>query len=223
MSTYVLSLIDDAAKAIGDPNKQRVELSQWLSIYNRSNRAMCEKVDLLRKADKFSLVQNQTRYKYPATMTRLCGIQVSETPTDESSFRWLDEMFEDEFRDAVRGRYPLESLPSRYFATSSWWYLIGAAEVAIADGGCIDYFSLPDEITDLSTNPVIQVDDIARDYITEHMIALSMQSRNRWTESALALQAWEARAEGLIDKLEDRSDDRRSTLSPRRNRMAGMR
>lgn len=223
MSTFVQSLINDAAQAIGDPNKQRVQSAQWLSIYNRSNRAICEEVNLLRKLDKFKIVAGQTRYDYPQSMVQLNGIQVSDTPTDEPSFRWLGEIFEDEFREATQGRYPTESLPSRYFATSSWFHLIGAAEVDIVDGGRTDYFGLPDEITDLSTNPVLQVDDLARDYIMEHMIALSMQARNRWAEAELALTAWQKRAEGLQDKLADRSDDRRSTLSPRRNRFGGMR
>lgn len=222
MSTPVSYLVDDAAQAIGDPNKQRVQLSQWLSIYNRSNRELCEKANVLRFIDEFDLVADQKKYDYPQTMTVMNGIHVTQTPTDETTFRWIKEYFEDEFRRMTSSNYPTASLPTGYFATSGWFYLVPAVDTTIVSGACIDYFGLPDRITDLN-GAVMQVDDLAQDYLIRRMIVHGLESRNRLVEAQEALATWQADVESLQDKLDDRSQDRRSSIAPRRNRYWGMR
>lgn len=228
MSTPVSALVDDAAMAIGDPNKQRVATPQWISIYNRSNRELCQKANVLRFLDEFDLVnldpdtgELAMRYDYPDGMTVMNGIHVSDTPTDPASFRWLKEMFQDEFRVATSGSYPVDSLPTYYFATSDWLYLIGAVAADILDGACIDYFGLPDRVTDLSG--VIQVPDMAQDYLIRRMIIHGKMARHNVVEARAELEMWEEDMVSFQDKLDDRSQDRPSSIAPRRNRLAGMR
>ncbi len=222
VSTLVSYLVDDAAQAIGDPNKQRIQIPQWLSIYNRSNRELCQKANVLRFLDAFDLIASQTKYDFPQSMVVMNGIAVSENPSDQTSFRWIKEMFEDEFREKTTSNYPSATLPESYFCTSGWFYLVGAATGTIVDGGCIDYFGLPDRITDLST-ALMQVDDMAQDYLVRLMIIHALESRNRYAEAEEQLKLWNADMETLKDKLDDRSVDRRSTIAPRRNRLSGMR
>jgi len=221
MSTQVSYLVDDAAQAIGDPNKQRVQLSQWLSIYNRSNRELCEKANVLKFRDKFTLVPGQIDYDYPEGMVVMSAIHVSETPADDSTFRVINEYREDEFREMTSGAYPSATLPSGYFADSNWFYLVPMVDVQIVDGGCITYFGLPDRVLDL--NGVMQADDLAQDYLLRRMIIHGLTSRNRRAEADDELKLWLADMESLQDKLEDRSIDRRSSIAPRRRGYSGMR
>lgn len=225
MSTFIQSVIDDAAVAIGDPNKQRVSMASWTLFYNRSNRELCAKANILRFSDQFDLIANQRKYSYPQGMVVMTGIRVSETPSDENSFKVVNEIFEDEFREKTDRLYPTETLPSEYFATASWFHLVGAAAAEIQDGGCITYFGLPDRITltQIEANQVLQIPDFAQDYLLQRMIIYGMRARNRYAEAKGELELWNADMETLQDKLEDRSQDRRSSLAPRRNRFAGMR
>src|SRR5207245_9805863 len=117
---------------------------------------------------------------------------------------------------------PTATVPTSYFATSGWFYLVPAAETLISAGACIDYFGLPDRITDL-TGAIMQVDDFAQDYLIRRMIIHGLESRNRLAEAADSLRTWVADMETLQDRLDDRSQDRRSSIAPRRNRFAGMR
>jgi hypothetical protein len=221
MSTLVSYLVDDAAAAIGDPNKQRVSLAQWLSIYNRSNRELCAKANVLRFLDFFTLEAGQTKYDFPQSMTVMNGIAVSDTPTDLTTFRWIDEMFEDEFRALTTQSYPQATLPEGYFCSSNWFYLIPAAQAQIVNGGQIDYFGLPDRITALD-GALLQVDDMAQDYLLRRMVIHGMMMTHRIVEAKAQLEMWNADMEGFQEKLDDRSQDRRASLAPRRNRFAGM-
>jgi hypothetical protein len=221
MSTPVQNLVDDAAQAIGDPNKQRVQTSQWISIYNRSNRELCQKVKILRFLDKFTLEAAQTRYDLPEGMVQMNGIHVTETPSDETTVRWIHEIFEDEFRRMTTNLYPTATLPDSYFCSSNWFYLVPSATAQIVGGACIDYFGLPDRVADLSG--VMQVDDLAQDYLIRRMTIHGMEARHRLDEAKTALDMWNADLQGLQDKLEDRSNDRRSSVARRTRRFSGMR
>jgi hypothetical protein len=225
VSTFIQAVIDDAAVAIGDPNKQRVSMVNWTSFYNRSNRELCAKANILRFNDKFDLIAGQRKYAYPQRMTVMTGLRVSETPSDENSFKVVHEIFEDEFREKTDRLYPTETLPSEYFATSSWWQPVGTATAQIVDGGCITYYGLPDRITltQIEASQVLQIPDFAQDYLLQRMIIYGMRARNRYAEAKAELDLWYTDMATLQDKLDDRSQDRRSTLAPRKNRFAGMR
>jgi hypothetical protein len=221
LSTPVSYLVDDAAQAIGDPNKERVSLAMWKSIFNRSLRELCEKANVLKSQDVFT-IGPVTRYPYPEHMTVLSGVEVSDTPSDEGSFRTLDEIFEDEFRELTSRRFPTASLPTYYFATSSFYYLIPMAENQIVDGGCTTHFGLPERVEDITT-ALLETPDFTQDYVIRRMIIHGMEARNRWEEAKTSLALWNADVETLQDKMDDRSLDRRSSIAPRRNRLAGMR
>lgn len=225
MSTLISTVIDDAALEIGDPNKQRIQLGQWVSIYNMANRETCEKANLLKFQDQFDLNANQLKYDYPEGMTVMTDIHVTETPSDELSWRYLKEMFEDEFRERTDRRYPTASLPDHYFATSSWFHVIPAVSAQIVGGACITYFGLPDNVTldQVQSAQVLQIPDFARDYLLRRMVIQGKKARNRIAEAKADLEMWEADMETFQDKLDDRSQDRRSSLAPRKNRFAGMR
>lgn len=226
MSTLITSLVDDAALQIGDPNKQRVTMPHWHSIYNRSNRELGQKANVFRYLDQFTLEALQMKYDYPESMTVMNGIRVSETPSDETTFQVIDEIFEDEWRKRTNSLYPSATIPDAYFATSNWFWLVPMAEAQIVDGACIDYFGLPDTLsyTDFTAaNAVIQAEDFAQDYLIRRMVIHGMEARNRWQEAKDSLALWEADMVTLQDKLDDRSQDRRSSLRPRRPRFAGMR
>lgn len=221
MSTLVSALIDDAAQAIGDPNKQRVQIAQWLSIYNMSLRELCQKANVLKTQDIFTL-DPVTRYAYPGHMVVLTGIEVSETPDDEGSFRTLDEMFEEEFREATSRLFPTAALPTHYYATSSFFYLVPMVTTQIEKGGCLTHFGLPEnDITDPSS--LLETPDFTRDYVTRRMVVYGLRARHRYAEAKDELALWQADVDTLHDKMEDRSIDRRATLAPRRNRFARMR
>lgn len=225
MSTLITDLIADAAFEIGDPNKQRVSMSQWTSIYNRSNRELCQKANILPLSEKFTLVAGQQRYSYPAGMVVMTGIRVTETPSDETTARYLKEIFEDEFRELTDAMYPSASLPDYYFATTGWFNLVGTVTAEIVGGACITYFGLPDRITEaqITGGQVMQVPDFAQDYLLRRMVIHGQQARNRLVEAKSALDIWYSDMESLQDKLEDRSQDRRSSIAPRKSRFVGMR
>lgn len=220
-SVLVSYMVNDAALAIGDPNKARVKNSDWISFYNRSARELCEKADVLQYRAIFNL-GTQALYPYPDEMVALSRIEVNETPTDDDAWRPLDELFEDEFRSRTTGRYPTATIPDSYFADQGGFYLIGRPEAAITGAGRMIFFGLPDRITDVTT-ATFQLIDIAQDYVTRRMIVYGLKARNRHAEAASELSQWYADVEGLQDNLEDRAKDRRSSIRPRRSPYAGMR
>lgn len=220
MSTLVNYLIADAAQTIGDPNKQRVTSDQWLLFYNQALRKLCEKANVLRLRSLFSL-EADADYTYPPEMTVMTGMEVTDTPGDPDSWRECKEMFEDEFRERVSSRYPNATLPTHYFATSGWFSLIPRPTAEIIYGARITYFGLPVRVVDLTT-ALLETPDFTQDYVSRRMVISADEARNRLVEAKAALELWEAEVQGLQDKFDDRSQDRPSTIAPRRNRFAGM-
>lgn len=220
-SVLVSYLVDDAARAIGDPRKTRVSLDDWESFYNRSARELCEKANVLQYRSKFNL-GTQALYPYPDEMVVLSRIEINETPTDDDAWRPLDEKFEDEFRALTTGRYPTGTIPDSYFSDQGGFYLIPRPEAAITEAGRMIFFGLPDRISDIAT-ATFQLIDVAQDYVTRRMIVYGLKARNRHSEAASELAQWFADVEGLADKLEDRAQDRRSSIRPRRSAYSGMR
>lgn len=220
MATLVSYLIDDAAQAIGDPNKQRIKTPQWLSIYNQAARQLCQKANVLQFRGIFTL-SPVGAYLYPPEMTVMTSLEVTDSPNDDESFRFLDEIFEDQFRGRVSARYPTASLPDSYFAAANWVYLVGRPETSITGGGRITYYGLPDRVTDAVAG-VVQTDDFTQDYLIRRMVIGAMEARNRIVEARAALELWEKDVVTLQDKFGDRSQDRRSTLAPRRARYSRM-
>lgn len=221
MSVPVLRMVNSAARKVGDPNKTRVLLDQWGEIYNEAQRKFCEKVNALKIRNIFTPTTGQA-YTYPTNMTVMTMMEVTDSPGDDDSWREVKEMFEDEFRRATSNRYPSAALPTHYFSTANWFYLIPRPEVAIVGGGRITHYRLPDAITD-PTTAVLQAEDFTEDYIVSRMVIEAKQSLNRLVEAESDLRTWEKEMEGVQDKFDDRSLDRRSSIAPRKNRLFGMR
>lgn len=221
MSLPVSYLVDDAALKIGDPNKTRVSPSEWALFYNQSARELCEKADVLQYRSTFNLT-TEALYPYPDEMTTMARLEVTETPSDADSYRIVNEKFEDEFRALTSNRYPTATIPDFYFADRIGFYLIPRPEATIAEGGRITYFGLPDRIFDVTT-ATYQLPEFTQDYVLRRMVVYGKTARHRIDEANAELQQWYADVEGLQDKVEDRSNDRRSSLRPRRSPYAGMR
>ena len=224
MSTPAIALVTDAALAIGDPNNQRVTLAQWNSIYNRSLRELCQKANVLKFRSVFAL-EPTAAYSYPPEMTVMTGMEATETPADDESFRTLGELFTDEFRAETSTRYPVATIPGRYHPTSNWFYFVPRPQAEILGGGRITYYGLPDRVVDEAALAVanLQTADFTQDLVTRRMIVYGMQARNRLVEARAEMELWDADVQTLVDRLDDRSQDRPSTIAPRRNRFAGMR
>lgn len=220
MGIPVSYLIDDAALGIGDPNKTRVKLDEWVLFYNQAARRFCEKANVLRYRWKFDL--NATaEYPDPAGMTVMTKIEVTQTPENPDSWSDLKEMFEDEFREHVAGSYPTQDLPTHYFKDADSFFLIPRPVNKIVLGGRVNGFGLPDRVFDVSETFVLPL--FTQDYVSRRMQIYAKVARNRLAEAAADLREWDADMEMFMDKVDDRSRDRVSSIAPRKNRYAGMR
>lgn len=221
MSLPISYLVDDAARKVGDPNKTRITPDDWVLFYNQSARELCEKADVLQFCAKFDLT-TERRFPYPDEMTQATRISVTETPDDPDSYHYLTEKFEDEWRAETNRRYPSATTPEHYFAEVGGFYLLPRATALIASGMEITYFGIPDRIFDLSI-ATYQLPHMTQDYVIRRMVVYGKTARNRLVEADSELKQWYADLEGLQDRMEDRANDRRSSIAPRRNRYAGMR
>lgn len=216
----VQALVDEAAIAIGDPRKTRVRIDEWLPIYNASQRELCLEANILQFRGTFDLTTSPV-YGYPKEMTVMTYLETNLTPADPDSWQEVKEIFEDEFRGEVSGRYPNATVPERYFAERNWFYQVPRPTAGIVAAGRITYFGKPDRIYDIST-ALLQVPDFCEDYVRHRMVVYGLAARNRLDESLHELKLWRASLETLMDKMDDRSQDRRSTIAPRKNRFIGM-
>jgi hypothetical protein len=221
MSLPVSYLVDDAARKIGDPNKTRVQLADWTLFYNQSTRELCQKADVMQYRATFNL-GTQAAYKYPDEMTTMTALEVTETPSDGDSWRFLTEKFEDEWRSEVSSRYPSATLPQHYFADKLGFFLVPRPTAAITGGGRITYFGLTDRIFDTQTAD-FQLPEFCQDLVVRRMVIHGLMARNRLVQAEGELKVWYADVGDLGDAMEDRARDRRSSIRPRVNRMAGMR
>lgn len=221
MAIPVSYLVDDAAIAIGDPNRTRVKTVEWQSFFNRACRELSSKADVMQRRALFTL-GDQAAYHWPDDMRRATGIEVSETPDDEDSWRQLNEIFESEHRGMVSGYYSNTTLPESYFATVLGFFLYPRPSAEIVNGGRITYFGHADRVLDIDT-ATFELLEIAQDHVLKRMIIFGLRARNRHAEADAEMTQWLVDVEGLQDALEDRSDDRRSSLMPRRDRFSGHR
>lgn len=221
MSIPISYLIDEAANKFGDPNKTRVNGPLWLTFFNESTRELSTKADIAQYRDSFTLGTNPI-YPFPDAMVHMVRLEVNEQPvTDPVGWRIVEEIFEDEWRARTSTRYPSATIPDAYFVEKGWFWLIPAPEAPITNGAIITYFGLPDRATDpLST---YQLPEFTQDYIIRRMVIHAKFARNRIVEGQADLKLWYDDVEGLQDKMDDRSSDRRSNIRPRRNLIAGMR
>ena len=225
MSFPISDLIDSAARRFADPNKTRVKQEEWFGIYLESVRELCEKADVYKVTATFNLFSGSDptdpRYPYPERMTQMTAVEVTESPTNRDSYKKLREIFEGEFWSDVYGNYPSGALPDRYFADQGWLWLVPRPTVSIAAGGRLTYFGVPANASDWTQNFPLMYS--ARDYVVRRMVIAAKVMRNRLVEAQADLALWTSDVEGMFDRIEDRSKDRRSTFRPLRRPYAGMR
>lgn len=218
---YVNTLITEAAFEIGDSNRTRID-TEWMTIYNKSQREACEKFTILER-EYVQGLETTDRYAFPDGMTKLRTIRSSYSPTDPNTFYDLREMTDDEFRDATRRRYSIMQAPSHYFPRRDMFHVwpqpAGALDNALI---CVCY-SLPDPIATIA-GTLMEVPDVCQSLITERMVIEGLKALDRYEAARDRYEAWLRQGAETEDEIEDRTLDRRQSIQPRSSRhpLAGM-
>jgi len=211
MSVPALDVINDAALAIGDPAFTRLKRPQWLVILNQSQRDMARKLRLVRHTATFD-IEDSDEYAMPDDCIQSVSFQWNDTPTNRETWRWLAEMFEDEFRAGTDGAFASGD-PRKYLALTDTFRLYPRPDREIDGGGKITYWGMPDNVTD-ETTQAITIRDTARDTLKERMVIYGLRALDRFDKAREHEQEWIASLTTDREKFEDRSADRRPRLRP---------
>ena len=216
MSVSAQEVINECATLIGDPAQQRVDADVWKLFLNQSARDIARKLRLVLWTVTFDIVGNDPEYALPSDCIQVKRVQFNETPSDQTTWWDVKEMFEDEFRAATDGQYPSISRSHRYHIFNDTFWLYPMPDVSVSGGGKITYWGLPDGVTSPSTQ-VIPLMDFMRDTLRERMIVYGLRRLEKWDASVKAEQEWQASLSSDRTRIEDRSADRRSRIrtSPR--------
>lgn len=211
MALRVAELFDEAAADIADPSKTRIWDSVWLLLYNRAVRDICERHPIYVVMDSFDLQALGGEMAWPDSMVQCMGIQVSDNPSDATSFRWLGEMNEQRFRASTQQRYPDQALPDWYSPSSMRYWLYPMPTSFIENGGIITYSATPEKVVspELEDFPLPW---FVRDYVVQRMTYYAHRKLNEYEEAAANEANWLERASDLREKIEDRTDDSRPRL-----------
>ena len=222
MSTNSLTVINEAAALVGDPAFDRINRDAWRAILNHSARDIARKLRLVLKAATFDLVLNDDEYAMPDDCWQVKSMRVNETPTDTTTWWWLKEMFEDEFRNATQGQFSTATRATRYFALTDTFHLYPRPDKAITGGGKIQYWGMPAEVTSEATQG-IPLADIMRDTLRERMLVYALRRLEKFDAAAAQEQEWQASLTSDRDRIEDRSADRRSRIRTQSGNIFGQR
>ena len=209
MSTSALAVINEAALSIGDPKFTRVTRNDWRDFLNRSCRDMARKLRLVKRKATFDIVAEQ-EYALPEDCVQVSRMEYNDTPVDKATWFEVREKFQDDFRDATDGSYA-SGRPDEYFADTDTFYLYPRPDVAVAAGGRITYWGMPDEVTDEAVQ-VLPIRDVLRDTLRERMEVYGLRRLERFDKAQKAEEEWLASLTTDRDRLEDRSADRRARL-----------
>lgn len=219
MSTSALSVINEAALAVGDPQFSRIARVEWRDLLNQSSRDLARKLRLVLWTATFDLAAASDEYALPADCIQVKGMRWNDTPSDSTTWRKCDEWFEDEFNGATDGSFS-EGDPAHYFVRVDTFHLYPRPGTAITGGGKIIYWGLPDDVTDEATQ-VIPIMDMLRDSLRERMVIHGLRRLDRFDKAAAHEQEWQASLTSDRDRLEDRSADRRSRIRTRPGNIFG--
>lgn len=222
MSVSALTVINEAAALVGDPNFTRVNQPAWNVILNSSARDLMRKLRLQLWTVTFDLAALDHEYALPSDCLQVKWVQVNETPSDQTQWREVKEFFEDEYRAATNGQYSSGTRPTRYFVLNDTFHLHPMPDTTILAGGKILYWGLPDDVTSPSTQG-IPVMDILRDTLRERMLIYGWRRLKDFEAAAQAEKEWEASLTVDRDRLEDRSADRRPRVRTRPGNIFGQR
>lgn len=213
MSVAASIIIEEAAVLLGDPQFTQVSRERWRVLLNRAQRKMATRIDAYGLQVTFAITDGVSRIALPDDCTHLARVEFTETPSDPRTYRKLDDLVEEEWSARVNGNYPAGP-PNSYCCRLGWLHLVPEPETTIADGGRMDYWALPPDVTDIDTQS-IAFPDMARDHLVTGCLIEGMRSIRMYTEAnALEREWYEIMEPEVKDRLEDRSSDRRPSLRP---------
>lgn len=212
---YLSSIFDEVALGFGDVSRTRITNDHLLIWYNAVARDIGSRVDAVRYQAYFDL-QVDDAYTYPDEATTIVAVRVSDNPSDPYNFIDLVEMTEDEYRGNTRLRYPAASRPTHYWPTNTLFHLWPHPAAVIVGGGLIDYYGLPDEVTNWQ-GAQLPFPAFLRNWVKEGIEIEALKANKQYAEAQAAYTAWAAKEQEYKDRIEDRSDDRRPRLRVRSN------
>ncbi len=212
MSTNALEIVYEASTLVGDPMFQRITQEDWRHLLNTACRDIARKLRVHRRCALFDIEANSPEYAMPEDCLQIISMQYNDTPQDANTWWWLQEMFEDEFRDATHGTFSA-ARPIRYLARTDTFLLFPQPDASYAGGGKVTYWGLPDEVTSLSTQN-IPFQDTLRDTLRDRMVTFALRRLEKFDAAAQHEKEWVASLTTDRDRLEDRAADRRSRMRP---------
>jgi len=205
-------LINAAATAIGDPQKMRIQQPQWNTIASLALSDVCSLYDVLEYEDGFTIPADGY-LTYPESCVRVSEIQLSLTPSTESSFRKLKEIFNDEWDRYIRDGVPEGDVADGYYADRAYIRLNATMAADVDSGGRIFYYATPPLVSDAASY-VVPLPDFMRSYLVERLEIKALFADERTDESLLKERIWNGREDEIRSKIEHRAIDRREALRP---------
>lgn len=215
MSYLAIELVDDAALDVSDPSFTRTSREQWRAILNRVCRDLSSEYKLVEYEGTFDLVADATgdRYAYPEGLTQVRWVQCTATPDDLSSYYDLEEMYEDEWFDNTRRRYPAGP-PEKAFYRQGFFHLYPKPDAAVLAGGSMAWFGLAGQVSILETQ-TFPLPDFLREHVVRGMVIRSLRSNRDLVAFQAEYGTWMQHTALLVKQMEDRSDVRRPALRPK--------
>ena len=212
MSTLAQSVIDEAAFDIGDPNYSRIDRTAWTMFLNWAARTMARNMRVVKWRATADIEAANDIYELPDDCVQVTRIQYNPTPDSDTTWRDVHEYFEDEYRKQTNWNLPLGE-PINYRMDQGFFLLTPRPSVAVPGGMRIEYWGLPSEVTDASTQD-IPFQSLMRDHLKAGMNIRAMFKLEKLPNMQVAEQEWVAGLSASRPQLERRSDDRRSRIRP---------
>lgn len=208
-----ISTINDCARAAGDPAFKTITRDQWAGILNEVARELCQRLMMRKRRGIFSLEANNAVYAYPSNLVQMISLWYNADPSNNLTWKKLDEKFEDEFQREVSSGYPTGD-PSAYFADAEW---INTLPMPTTDQpGCMrmDYWGLPTRVTDPAAE-FLPIRDSAENILASGMLSRAFVTLEKYDRADREEQRYEKLITTSELRITDRSDDRRARLRAR--------
>lgn len=212
MSVQIQSMAIECAREIAAPNMDRVTTDDWLQFANRIARELCVRWKVYEIVSIGDLVTDE-RYPYPADLVRLRRVHWTPTPDDLTTFRKLGERFEDEM-DALTDYQYRTGDPTGYWARSGFFQLDSIPSAVLEGALKIEYWGVAPDATDYLFG-LWPLPDFTRNHAQDGMKVLAKWKLRHYTEAERDWQRWLDGAYFTAERMEDRSEDRRTAFRPR--------
>lgn len=209
MSFRVSDIAADGSLVIGDDRYSRVTRDNWLTFVKKRSRLLCMRLNLVKRRAYFTITADDALHTLPTNCVQMTRLQFTSTPSDVNTFGDLTEMFEDEFRASTSNCYPTGD-PQRYFTDQGFFYLIPKPTTEVVLGGRIEYWGLPDTVS--AQADFVPLPDTMQDILLQGCVVDAQRKMEKYPEADRLEAEWEANIDRLRNKVEDRSNDRRSKV-----------